>query len=223
MAGTDDSDSKVAPHLTLSQLLDVNIVVRSEAVPTIRNFIAQSPKEHEFSKTLSGILTIDEFQLKESPKALQTPSDLPDEVTLPLREVLNLVTLVKSIEDEVAAAGVGSNSNTSLHDDMSSPPSSPPSTVTSLETREIVPLLKQSFHKPANKLKPRTHHLSYKEEEEIEEALQAVFDDYSDGEESDTEGERDSQVEEEEAVNVDTAGRNVENGNYSSRDKFGRS
>ncbi|XP_071523653.1 uncharacterized protein [Panulirus ornatus] len=220
--GTNNSDSKKVPHLTLSQLLDVNIVVRSEVVPTIRSFIAQSPTQHESSKTLSCILTADAYELDKSVHPLQTPSVLPDEVTLPLRDVLNLVTLIKSIEDEVAAAS-GADSNISLHDDTSSPPSSPPSTVTSLDTREFVPLLKQSFHKPANKPILRTHKLSHREEEEIEEALQAVFDDYSDGEESDTEGERDSQIEEEEeeeAVSTDMAGKDIENGNYRTRNKL---
>ncbi|KAK8750615.1 hypothetical protein OTU49_014923, partial [Cherax quadricarinatus] len=202
--GTCDSQNELVPPLTLSQLLDVNVILRSETVPSIRNFIAQSPKEHEFSKTLSGILNVETGNLGKAAQSQTIIESQPNEVTLPLRDVLNLITLVNSIEDEVAAAASNS-SDSSIQDDISSPSNSPmgslPSSITSMDHREFAPLLKASLYKPPPKhIKLRTpiRRLSQKEEDELEETLQAVFYNSSDAEETDTEGEKDSQIEEEE-------------------------
>ncbi|XP_042239232.1 uncharacterized protein LOC121877530 isoform X2 [Homarus americanus] len=203
-AGTDNSQADLS--LTLSQLLDVSVIVRSDTVPGIRRLIAQSPHKLEFTKTLFGIFDGEVFTSDETPQSENIVPSQPNEVTLPLREVLNLVTLVKSIEDEVAAAGTTSSSS-SLQDDINSPTSSLPSTINSMDQRDFMPLLKDSFYKPPIKhikLCPPIRRLSQKEEEELEETLQAFYN-YTDAEESDTEGERDSQVEEEEAVNINLA------------------
>ncbi|KAK8720357.1 hypothetical protein OTU49_013383, partial [Cherax quadricarinatus] len=98
--GTNDSQNKLMPPFTLSQLLHVNVILRSETVPSIRNFIAQSPKEHEFSKTLSGILNVEAGNLDETAESQTIMESNPNEVTLTLRDVLNLIILVNSIEDE---------------------------------------------------------------------------------------------------------------------------
>ncbi|XP_069175495.1 uncharacterized protein [Procambarus clarkii] len=196
---TCDSQGELEPALTLSQLLDVNVIVRSEAVPSIRNVIAQSPNEHEFSKTLSGILNRNGFGSGEPAHSQHIVQCQPKEVTLSLREVLNLVALVKSIEDEVAAPDINSSSS-SVRDDINSPSSSPTNSLPSVDQREFAPLLQGNFYKPPSKhikLCTPIRRLSQKEEEVLEESLQEVFCSYSDAEESDTEGDRDSQEDDE--------------------------
>lgn len=118
----------MAAPLTLEQLLEVKVAVRGEAVPHIRSFVAQSP--HPSSSALQDLLTDH-----------ATPRQ--HEVTLPLREVLTLVTLIKSVQDEVGVneGNKGEDSGTS-----SSTPSSPISTVTSLDPLDYVPLIRSYRH-----------------------------------------------------------------------------
>ncbi|XP_050698106.1 potassium channel subfamily K member 10-like isoform X2 [Eriocheir sinensis] len=108
--------------LTLEQLLEVRVAVRGEAVPHIQSFVASSP--HPSSGALQDFL-----EGNETPRR--------QEVTLPLREVLTLVTLIKSVQDEVGDGNRGDDSGTS-----SSTPSSPISTVTSLDPQDYVPLIR---------------------------------------------------------------------------------
>lgn len=100
------------------------MAVRGEAVPHIQSFVASSP--HPSSGALQDLL-----ERHETPR--------PQEVTLPLREVLTLVTLIKSVQDEVGDGNRGDDSGTS-----SSTPSSPISTVTSLDPQDYVPLIRSS-------------------------------------------------------------------------------
>ncbi|ROT85080.1 hypothetical protein C7M84_021422 [Penaeus vannamei] len=152
--GNDDSDSEANEPLTLSDLLDVNVVLRSDSMPAIRN------------------LAVENF---------------PDEVVLPLREVLHLVSLVASVEEQVhntcADDDATACSSTTLQED---PTDSTPSIVT-FDPRENVPLLRDIFHYKHNhhaksafcngiKMKSRMRTLSQREEEEIDEVLNEVFD-----------------------------------------------
>lgn len=241
LTGAGDADSDVNDNMCLSDLLDVNVVLRSDCMPAIRSFVAQTgtPAE-EYSPCLHGIMTAEDGGVR--------PNNLPDEVTLPLREVLHLVSLVSSVEEQVNNTEedeVTAGSSTTLQEDnQSSPTDSLPSTITSLDPRETVPLLKDIFYHPhpgsrssfcnGIKLKPRVRQLSQKEEDEIDDVLSEVFDSSTDAEEeeedeedSETEGEDDSHMEDEEEEDevmlkeASTGLQDVEAANYCKRSSLG--
>ncbi|KAK8390146.1 hypothetical protein O3P69_013007 [Scylla paramamosain] len=122
-------ESRAVAPITLAQLLDVRVAVRGEAIPSIRSFVATSP--HPSSSALQDLL-----------KQHKEPRD--PEVTLPLREVLTLVSLIKSVEDQVGGGGgkLEGVLEGVLDDGMtSSTPSSPMSTATSCEP-DYLPLIR---------------------------------------------------------------------------------
>ncbi|XP_069971665.1 uncharacterized protein [Penaeus vannamei] len=250
--GNDDSDSEANEPLTLSDLLDVNVVLRSDSMPAIRNLVAQTgtPAE-EYSQSLHGIMTgaAEVEGQGGDAEGGQAVENFPDEVVLPLREVLHLVSLVASVEEQVhntcADDDATACSSTTLQED---PTDSTPSIVT-FDPRENVPLLRDIFHYKHNhhaksafcngiKMKSRMRTLSQREEEEIDEVLNEVFDvstDAEEDEEEDTEGDNESQLEdddeddddEDEGEHARRLGegpktlQDVEAGNYCTRGKIG--
>ncbi|XP_068213144.1 uncharacterized protein [Palaemon carinicauda] len=227
---SEDSDCEENPTFTMADLLDVNVVVRSDGVPTIRNFAAQSPQPiEEYSKSLHGMLkksaSEGDAELSQMESAEPTQHE---EVVLPLREVLQLVVLVASVEDQVSAEGT--ESTVSLQDEIR-PRANTSSSVTScLDTRESVPLLKDIFagKQPTNRLfspnasnlnvQQKEHLIEHGEEKETEEAVNEQFDDYSDEEESDTDAEVASQID----LSCIDETKDVESGETHQRDTFGQ-
>lgn len=230
----------------------MNVVLRSDSMPAIRNLVAQTgtPAE-EYSQSLHGIMTgaAEVEGQGGDAEGGQAVENFPDEVVLPLREVLHLVSLVASVEEQVhntcADDDATACSSTTLQED---PTDSTPSIVT-FDPRENVPLLRDIFHYKHNhhaksafcngiKMKSRMRTLSQREEEEIDEVLNEVFDvstDAEEDEEEDTEGDNESQLEdddeddddEDEGEHARRLGegpktlQDVEAGNYCTRGKIG--
>lgn len=254
-AGHDDSDSEANEPLTLSDLLDVNVVLRSDSMPAIRNLVAQTgtPAE-EYSQSLHGIMTgaaEGEGQAGDA-EGGQAAESFPDEVVLPLREVLHLVSLVASVEEQVHNTAEDDDatacSSTTLQEDPNASPADSTPSIVTFDPRENVPLLRDIFHckhsHPAKsgycngiKMKSRMRTLSQREEEEIDEVLNEVFDVSTDAEEDeeeeDTEGDNESQLEDDEDEDEGEGERtrrlgdgpktlqDVEAGNYCMRGKIG--
>ncbi|XP_037804090.1 uncharacterized protein LOC119598536 [Penaeus monodon] len=253
--GHDDSDSEANEPLTLSDLLDVNVVLRSDSMPAIRNLVAQTgtPAE-EYSQSLHGIMTgaaEGEGQAGDA-EGGQAAESFPDEVVLPLREVLHLVSLVASVEEQVHNTAEDDDatacSSTTLQEDPNASPADSTPSIVTFDPRENVPLLRDIFHckhsHPAKsgycngiKMKSRMRTLSQREEEEIDEVLNEVFDVSTDAEEDeeeeDTEGDNESQLEDDEDEDEGEGERtrrlgdgpktlqDVEAGNYCMRGKIG--
>ncbi|XP_064101995.1 LOW QUALITY PROTEIN: uncharacterized protein LOC135212471 [Macrobrachium nipponense] len=189
----EDSDCEVNTTFTLADLLDVNVVVRSDGVPTIRNLAAQSPQPiEEYSKSLHGMLKKSASQ-GDTQVAEESEHNQLEEVVLPLREVLQLVVLVASVEDQVSAEGT--ESTVSLQDEIRPRADTSSSLTSCTDTRESVPLLRDIFagRQPANRLfipsasnlnlQQKEHLLNHGEDKETEEVVNEQFDEFSEDEE----------------------------------------
>ncbi|CAL4144505.1 unnamed protein product, partial [Meganyctiphanes norvegica] len=136
-----DGDDESEFTVSLNELLAVNVVIRSDNVKVLRNLITQ--------------VSLDEgHKVKSDPTSLDTEENLVEEVTLPLRDVLNLVALIATVEDQMSTS-------TDIDEDIlpSSPNESVWSTITSSDPRESMPLLRDVFvGKVTNttKLRPRS-------------------------------------------------------------------
>jgi len=90
------------PGQSLQDLLSAEVVLRSPKAKFFTNLISQNPTD--FSKKLGSV---------DAPNQLKRKQDESDEVTLPLKDVLNLVTLVANLECQTQ--GDNPNDDLSLH------------------------------------------------------------------------------------------------------------
>ncbi|CAL4066257.1 unnamed protein product [Meganyctiphanes norvegica] len=119
---TEDEESDLP--LSLQELLSVHVEIKSDNVNVMKNIITQVAKEDE---------------------GLPETDITPEEVTLPLRDVLNLVTLISTIEDQMNNEG----------ENNLTPAESMWSVLTKDNPRDSLPLLKDMFLNG----RPRLHQL----------------------------------------------------------------
>ncbi|XP_076029554.1 uncharacterized protein LOC143018218 [Oratosquilla oratoria] len=134
-------------RLRLQDLLEVQVTVKSREAST---------------------MLVSNSNSRDLDQLCYKPCNAPSEITMPLREVLQLVTLVKSMEEQEGLRNLErmplhiNTSDLGLDEEMSSPTGSQPSTVTSYDPRDSVPLLFTDQHRRNH------HHMSTQHQQDAE-------------------------------------------------------